>query len=328
MSEVFECALAGRTVSIETGKVAGQAGGAVTVRYGDTIVLVAACGGREPREGIDFFPLTIDYEERHYAAGKIPGSFMRREGRPNQEATLAARLIDRPLRPLFPKGLRNEIQIVVTVLSADQQNDPDILALTGASAALIISDLPFDTPVGATRVGHIDGRLVLNPTMPDLASSSLDLVVASTAKAVVMIEAGAHEVSEQLVIEAIRLAHEENQKLIKLQERMRAALGKPKREFKIAAVSAEVGPAMASILDNGRLAQALGQRDLQQREAALSQLLQEVKEKLGSTFSTSDIASVFDSRVKAAVRASLLDEGRRPDGRGLTELRQIDCQVG
>jgi polyribonucleotide nucleotidyltransferase len=328
MTEAVEALLAGRTVYIETGKIAGQANGAVTVRYGDTVVLVTACASHQPREGIDFFPLTVDYEERLYAAGKIPGGFIRREGRPTQEATLAARLIDRPLRPLFPKGIRHELQIIVTVLSVDQENDPDIMALIGASAALTISDLPFEGPVGAVRVGYINGQLVLNPTLTELVSSSLDLVVASTSKAVVMIEAGAQEVPEKIILEAIEFAHKENQELIKLQERLRVAVGKPKREFEVVERKDEVESAVSSIINNERLAQALSQKGNQQQEASLSQLGEEVLEKLEASFSQSEIESVFQSRVQAVLRARLLEEGQRPAGRGLTEVRPIECEVG
>ena len=216
----FECEVGGRKLIIETGKLAGQASGAVTVHYGDTVVLVTVCTSTEPREGIDFLPLTIDYEERLYAAGKIPGGFIRREGRPSQEATLASRLTDRPLRPLLPKGWRNEIQIIVTVLSADQENNPDILSVIGGSAALSISPIPFDGPIGVVHIGYINDELVLNPTLVQLETSLLDLVVASTKQAVVMIEAEAKEVSEDIILRAIEFGHQANQALIKLQEEL------------------------------------------------------------------------------------------------------------
>ncbi|GAI53613.1 unnamed protein product, partial [marine sediment metagenome] len=205
-----------------------QAGGAVTVRYGDTVVLVTTCISDQPREGIDFLPLTVDYEERLYAAGKIPGGFIRREGRPSEEATLACRLTDRPLRPLLPKGWRNDIQLIVTVLSADRENDPDILAVIGGSAALSISEVPFDGPVSAVHIGYINDELILNPTLAQLEDSQLDLVVASTKEAVVMIEAGAREVSEDIVTQAIRFGHEANQDIIKLQQQLQQTCGKPK----------------------------------------------------------------------------------------------------
>src|SRR3989454_10999800 len=193
----------GKPLVFETGKLAEQAGGAVTVRYGDTIVFAAATVSPTIRPGIDFFPLTVDFEERLYAAGKIPGSFPRREGRPSEYGILTARLTDRPLRPLFPKGFRNDVQIIVTPLSADQENDPDVLAINGASAALTIPDIPFDGPVGAVRVGYADGRYIANPTIQELDESDLDLVIAGTEDAIMMVEAGARQVTEELVIRAL-----------------------------------------------------------------------------------------------------------------------------
>ena len=221
MSYKFECEMGGRKLLIETGELAGQAEGAVTIRYGDTVVLVTVCVSAEPREGVDFLPLTIDYEERLYAAGKIPGGFIRREGRPSQEAILACRLTDRPLRSLLPKEWRRDIQVIVTVLSADQENDPGMLAVIGGSAVLSMSEVPFSGPVGAVRVGYSNGELVLNPTLVQLEDSQLDLVVVSTREAVVMVEAGAREVSEDIVMRAIKFGHEANQELIKLQEQLR-----------------------------------------------------------------------------------------------------------
>ena len=226
-SQSFEVEIGGRSLIVGTGKLAGQAGGAVTVRYGDTLVLVTVCAGSKPREGIDFLPLTIDYEERLYAAGKIPGGFIRREGRPTEEATLACRLTDRPLRPLLPKSWRREIQLVITVLSADQENDPDILAVIGGSAALSLSDVPFAGPVSAVHVGYINGEIMLNPTMVQLEESSLDLVVVSTKEAVVMVEAEAKEVSEDIIVRAIEFGHEANQGIIGLQEQLQRDYGRP-----------------------------------------------------------------------------------------------------
>ena len=226
-SQSFECNVGGRNLIIETGKLAGQASGAITVRYGDTVVLVTVGVSSEPREGGDFLPLTVDYEERLYAAGKIPGGFIRREGRPTEKATLACRLVDRPLRPLLPKEWRNDIQIIATVLSADQENDPDILAVIGASAALSISEVPFDGPVSAVHIGYINGELVLNPVLARLEDSQFDLVVASTGQAIVMLEAGAKEIPEDIVPQAIKFGHEANQDIIKLQEQLQEACGKP-----------------------------------------------------------------------------------------------------
>ncbi len=215
---------------IETGKLAEQASAAATVSYGDTVVLVTICISDDAREGVDFLPLTVDYEERLYAVGKIPGGFIRREGRPSQEATLACRLTDRPLRPLLPKAWRRDIQLIITVLSADQENDPDILAVIGSSSVLTMSELPFAGPVGTVRVGHIDGELVLNPTLVQLEDSPLDLVVVSTKDAVVMIEGAAQEVAEDTITQAIRLAHQTNQDIINLQEQLQQACGKTKLE--------------------------------------------------------------------------------------------------
>src|SRR5579872_3098953 len=200
--------IAGRNLIIETGRLAWQASGAVTVTYGETVVLATAVASKEPRPNIDFFPLTVDYEEKLYAAGKIPGGYIKREGRPSTEAILVSRLTDRPMRPLFPKGFRNDVQIVLTPLSFDQENDPDILAINGASAALTISDIPFDGPVGAVRVGYIDGQVVINPTVAQLENSKLDLVMAATRDAIVMVEAGANEVPEDVILEALDAGHQ------------------------------------------------------------------------------------------------------------------------
>ncbi len=210
--------IGGRDLIIETGKLAQQANAAVTVRYGETVVLVTVCFNKEVREGVDFLPLTIDYEERLYAAGKIPGGFIRREGRPSEAATLACRLTDRPIRPLLPKSWHSEIQIVTTVLSADQENDPDILSVIGSSAALSLSEIPFDGPIGAVNVGYINGELVLNPKMAQFEESQLDLVVVSTRDKVIMVEAGGREVSEDIVLKAVKFGHEANQGIIQIQE--------------------------------------------------------------------------------------------------------------
>src|SRR6185503_19927150 len=211
--------------------MAKQAGGAVLVTYGETVVLAAATTSDEPREGIDFFPLQVEFEEKMYAAGKIPGGFIKREGRPTENAILTARLTDRPLRPLFPKDYRNDVQVVITVLSADQVNDPAVCAIIGASAALSVSDIPFYGPVAGVRVGLIQGEIVINPTMPEMAYSDLDLMVAGTADAILMVEAGAKEVPEARILEALEAAHEEIKRICELQMELQRAAGKPKREF-------------------------------------------------------------------------------------------------
>ncbi len=323
----FECEVGGRSLIIDTGKLAKQASGAVAVHYGDTVVLVTACIGEEPREGVDFLPLTVDYEERLYAAGKIPGGFIRREGRPSQEATLAGRLTDRPLRPLLPKAWRKDIQLIITVLSADQENDPDILAVIGSSAVLSISEVPFDGPVSAVHIGYINDKLVLNPTLVQLEDSLLDLVVASTKEAVVMVEAGAQEASEDIVTQAIKFGHEANQDIIKLQEQLRQVCGKPKIEAPTSKINPEIVSAISSIV-NGKLTQALGQPEKPQREQALSELKRELVESLGESFSEEDILSAFETKVRAEIRTNILEKGQRVSGRGRTEVRPLGCEVG
>ncbi|MBI3040191.1 MAG: polyribonucleotide nucleotidyltransferase, partial [Chloroflexi bacterium] len=326
-SQSFSCQVGGRDIIIETGKLAGQATAAVTVRYGDTVVLVTLCVSDKPREGGDFLPLTVDYEERLYAVGKIPGGFIRREGRPSQEATLVCRLTDRPLRPLLPKEWRNDIQLVITVLSADQENDPDILAVIGSSAVLTMSAVPFQGPVSAVRVGYINDRLVLNPTLAQLGDSRLDLVVASTKDAIVMIEAGAGEASEDILIQAIQFGHEANQDIIKLQERLQRAYGKPKVAVPVSSVNPEVAAAISAIA-NEKLSQALSHSEGSQHEQALSELKKELIERMGDSFPEKEILSAFDVRVGAEIRASLLDRRRRISGRSLTEVRPLSCEVG
>jgi polyribonucleotide nucleotidyltransferase len=323
----FESEVGGRKLVIETGKLAGQAGGAVTARYGDTVVLVTACTSQQPREGVDFLPLTIDYEERLYAAGKIPGGFIRREGRPSQEATLASRLTDRPLRPLMPKAWRNDIQVIITVLSADQENDPDILAVIGGSAALSISPVPFYGPVSAVHVGHINGEMVLNPTLAQLKDSQLDLIVVSTKEAVVMIEAGANEAPEDIVLKGIEFGHQANQPIIRLQEQIQQAVGKPKLEAPVAEVNPEALAAIAPLADD-KIARALGQTEKSQREDELSELGKELVEKLGEKFPEADIKAALDAKIRAAIRGTLLEQQQRIDGRGLTDVRPISCEVG
>src|SRR5262245_21968125 len=267
--------IAGRTLTIETGRYAEQADGAVTVRYGDTMLLATVVGAREAREGIDFFPLTVDYEEKMYAAGKIPGSFFKREGRPTQTAILTSRLTDRPLRPLFPKGYYNEVQVIITTLSIDMINDPGPLAIIGASAALSLSDIPFAGPVGAALVGHLDGGLRLNPEMADMANSRLDLVVAGTKEAVLMVEAGAHELTEDEMLDAVIQGHRVCQQLCELQEQLVALAGKPKRAFTPPAVDTSLQEAVAGYM-GGRLKEAINNPDKAARQDATDALRADV----------------------------------------------------
>jgi polyribonucleotide nucleotidyltransferase len=327
MSQIHQRTIGGRNLSIEVGKLALQADGAVSVRFGDTVVLATACASAEQREGVDFLPLTIDYEERLYAAGKIPGSFFRREGRPSTEAVLAARLSDRPLRPLFPKVYRNDVQVVITVLSADQENDPDVLGTVGASIALCISDIPFGEPVSAVRVGYIDGQYVINPTFNELTNSRLDLVVASTRDAVMMAEASAEGVSEDAILGAIRFAHEVNQEIIALQEEVIAEHGQPKKPFAPEKPADELRQAVARFAKD-RMGEIIATLEKSEREAAIAERRQELLERLGETYQPEQLLAAFDQEIKREVRTRILKDNVRPDGRSPTEIRPITCEVG
>jgi len=307
MPQTVECLVGGQPLVIETGKLAGQADGAVTVKYGDTIILVTACVSSEKREGIDFIPLTVEYEEKHYAVGKIPGSFIRRESRPSQDAILADRLIDRSIRPLLTKGFRNEMQVVITVLSSDQENDADILAIIGASAALSLSPIPFAGPVGATRVGCIDGELVLNPTFTQLADSSLDIVIAGSSDALVMVEAGANGISEGVILDAIKLAQQANQDIIRIQQQLRDACGKPKMDFTPPKANPEVEEAVSAVIED-RLNDIIYKVKAERMEA-LDAISEELTQKLGERFSPQEITSTLESLLKKQVRSQILQKG-------------------
>jgi polyribonucleotide nucleotidyltransferase len=318
----------GRHISIETGRVAEQAHGAVIIRQGDSIVL-STCVMSAPREGIDFFPLTCDYEEKMYAAGKIPGGFIRREGRPTESAILASRLTDRPIRPLFPDGFKQDISVVGTVLSVDQENDTVILAINGASAALVISEIPFQGPVGAVRVGYLDGLLVVNPPMSKMEESELDLVVAGTADAILMVEAGAKGVSEQTVVEALAMAHERIKELCALQEELREAAGRPKLEFTPPSYPQDVSEAVSEYLAL-RLDAAAYEPDKKLRETRVGELRSQLLNDLGERFPDQlDMLKIlFDKKLKDRVRQRVIEEGVRVDGRGLKDIRQISVEVG
>ena len=293
------------------------------------MVLVTAVGSTQPREGIDFFPLTCDYEEKLYAAGRIPGSFPRREGRPTEAAVLACRLMDRPLRPLFPKDFRNDVQVVATVLSTDQENDPVTLAVTGASLALAISDIPHAGPVGCVRVGLIDGRLVLNPTLPELAESDLDLIVAGTEDAIGMVEAGAMQVPEEVMLQALRLAHDEIRRLVAFQNEIKAQIGRPQMSYPSNAVAPEVKAAVAEAAAS-RIGEAARNVDKAARERAIDELKAQVLEQVAPRFPDreGEIKKAFEGELKRAVRSAILEEGIRPDGRRTDEIRHIWSQVG
>jgi len=321
--------VAGRRISIETGRVAEQANGAVVIRQGDTVVLSTAVMSKEPREGIDFFPLTCDYEEKLYAAGKIPGAFMRREGRPSETAILASRLTDRPLRPLFPEGFRLDVQVISTVLSVDQENDPTILSINGASTALTISDIPFQGPVGAVRMGYLDGQVVVNPPMSKMAESELDLVVAGTADAILMVEAGAKGVSEQVVLDALSMAHEEIKRICATQVELQQEIGLEKREW----ISSTYPDHMYEIVGEYlalRLDQVLYSADKQTRENGVDELRGRAILELGERFPdyADIIGKLFDKAVKDRVRQRVVEEGIRVDGRGLKDVRTIKVEVG
>lgn len=324
-----EAVIGGRVMSIETGRVAEQASGAVMLRYGDTVLLATVVGSNEPREGIDFFPLTVDVEERMYAAGKIPGGFIKREGRATEHAILACRLADRPLRPLFPKGYRNDVQVVITVLSVDQENDSDILGIVGASAALSVSDIPFAGPVGAVRVGYINDQLVINPLESQLEQSRLDLAIAGTADAVMMVEAGAKELPEDTMLEAVRFGQEALQDIVKMQEKLAQAVNVAKRPFVAPPVDEDLKRKVAEFV-HPRFEAAVHNPDKTARSAALGLVQRDLVETLGSAYPErmKEIIGFYEKELKSYVRNNILDRGQRPDGRDLKTIRPISCEVG
>ena len=328
-SKKFTAQVGNQTLTLATGKLAGQAGGAVTARLGDTLIFAAATMSAQPRTGIDFFPLSVDYEERMYAGGKIPGSFFRREGRPSESAILTARLTDRPLRPLFPKDLRNEVQVIMYSLSADEENVIDIIAVNAASAALTISDIPWNGPVGAVRVGRVDGQFVINPTYPQLEQSDLDLRLAGTRDAILMVECGASEVDEATLVAALEAGHKALQPLIDLQLEMAKEVGKSKREythFSVAdelknKVMARVEIELGDILGGGlaKSEQATSIDTL--RDTVISEMAPDDAEL------AAQVKEAYGSAEKAVVRRRIIEQNIRPDGRKPTEIRPIWCEV-
>src|SRR5438067_1999496 len=321
--------IAGRRISLETGRVAEQANGAVIIRQGDTVVLSTAVMAKEPREGIDWFPLTCDYEEKLYAAGKIPGAFMRREGRPSETAILASRLTDRPLRPLFPDGFRLDVQVISTVLSVDQENDPTILSINGASTALTISDIPFQGPVGAVRMGYINGEVVVNPPMSQMGDSDLDLVVAGTSDAILMVEAGAKGVSEQVVLDALAAAHDAIKQICAAQLALQQQVGLEKREWIPNTYPEQMLEIVGEYLAL-RLDQVLYSADKAARESALDDLRTKTVVELGERFPEhiDILGKLYDKAVKDRVRQRIVEDGVRVDGRGLKDVRTITVEVG
>ncbi len=326
---VVERVIGNEKLVIETGKLAFQAHGSAVLTYGETVLLATAVMSEKPRADIDFLPLTVEYEERLYSAGKIPGSFFRREGRPGQEAILSARLTDRSIRPLFPKGLHNEVQVILTVLSTDQKNPPEILGMVGASAALSLSHLPFAGPIGACRVSYNDGGFIVNPTYDEIAAGSLNMVVASTRDAIMMVEAGSYEVSEEVILEGISKAFDANRITIDLIDELVSQVGKPKYEVAADESEAERLDAQIKAIVNGRVTEILEQNSFKaERDEGLDRIEEEVAGQLSEDFSRNRIAEGFKNVVKEEVRRRILDLGVRPDGRSPVEIRPITCEVG
>ncbi len=325
----FRTKLGGRLLTAEIGKVAKQANGSVLLRYGDTVVLVTATVSKEPRQGMDFFPLLVDYEERLYAVGKIPGGFIKREGRPSEKAVLAMRMTDRAIRPLFPYGFRNDVQVVATVLSVDQDCPPDVTAMTGASIALSISDIPFSGPIAGLIVGRINGEFVINPTREQTEQSEMHLVVAGTRDAVMMVEAGAKEVSEEIMMEGIVYGHRVIQDLIGFQDEIIAQLGKPKLEIPVYQVDPELDRLVRDYI-NERVAVAVRNPDKLARQDGIDQLERTAGEHFLESYPEQGkgIKEIFRSVLKETVRQMILDEQERPDGRKLNEIRPITCEAG
>jgi len=321
------------TLTLETGRLAEQAGGAIVVQFGESIVLSTVVGDKKPKEDLPFFPLTVDYEERMYAAGKIPGGFIKREGRPTEAAILAARLTDRPLRPLFPKGYRAPVQVMTTVLSADQKNDPDILSIIGASAALTISPIPFDGPVGACRIGYVDGKVTVNPTFEELAESELDLVVAGTEDAIMMVEGHADQISEERLLEAIGVAHDNIRRIVAAQHELAAQVTVEKWAFTAPQKNEALIADLKGFLGD-RLKQSVRNPDKVVRLEATSGLeaeaiaaLTEVDDTGESRYKANDVSDAYQSLLKQEVRNGILEDGIRPDGRKTEEIRPIWADV-
>ena len=334
MFKIYETELAGRKLTLETGKLAGLANGSVLVRYGDTVVLVDVTASKEPRDGIDFFPLSVDYEEKLYAVGKIPGSYTKREGKPSDKAILTSRAIDRPLRPLFPKDFRNDVCVVATVLSVEQDNQPEICAMIGASAALSISDIPFGGPTSAVAVGYVNDEIVINPTEEQRKNSRLTLTVAGTKDKIAMIEAGADEIPDNIMLEAIKKAHKEIKKLCTFISKMQKEIGKPKFEYKSFAVDEEIyNEVEANYKD--KMYEAVQAVDKEVRDENIDKLTDEIvayfTEKVGEEKTEelmSDIATSIHDLEKKCVREMIYNEHKRPDGRKIDEIRPLSCEVG
>jgi polyribonucleotide nucleotidyltransferase len=326
--ERVSSAIGHSTLSFETGRMAKQADGAVLAQFGETVVLVAVVGAKEPMPGKDFFPLTVEYREKTSAAGRIPGGWFKREGRPRTKETLTSRLIDRPIRPLFPDGFFNEVQMHATVISSDQENDSDVLAVSAASAALAVSDIPVADMFGCVRVGRIKGDLVVNPTFKQMEESTLDLVVAATRKAVLMVEGGAKEESESVLLEAIKLAHRECQKIIGLQEELAGKAGKPKRALTLVKPAEDLAAAVkASALP--QMKAAMAEKDKLKRQEGIQKVGKDTVEALKEKFpeQEKEILGLIHGIESDLVREAILDRHERQDGRKFDEFRPISAEV-
>ncbi|MBQ2948823.1 MAG: polyribonucleotide nucleotidyltransferase [Clostridia bacterium] len=329
MFKVYTTELAGRELTLEFGKYCGQANGSVIVRLGDTVVMVNATAAEKPREGQDFFPLSVDFEEKMYSVGKIPGGFIKREGRPSEKATLTSRLIDRPLRPLFNKGIRNDVQVVATVLSVEHDVTPDIPAMIGASAALAVSDIPWAGPIAGVNVGLVDGEVVINPSVAQREVSKLNLTVAGTDEAVLMVEAGAKEISEEDMLRAILTGHEEIKKLVAFQKQIVAEIGKEKREFPVFETGADVKEVVRSEFMD-RVEWAFEAFDRHERSAREDVIAKEAHEKYAEQFEgrMGEVDDALYYMKKEVMRRKIIEQGVRPDGRSLTQIRPIWCEAG
>ena len=334
MFKTYETELAGRKLVIETGKMAGLANGSVLVRYGDTCVLVNVTASKEPREGIDFFPLSVDFEEKLYAVGKIPGGFLKREGKPTDKAILTSRAIDRPLRPLFPKDFRNDVVVVGTVLCVEQDNSPEVAAMIGAAAALAISDIPFNGPTAAVNVGLVDGQIVINPTVEQREKSDLTLTVAATEEKITMIEAGANEVSNEVMLDAIKAAHTEIKKICEFISEIQKEIGKPKFEYKSFEVDHDVYEYIEENFKD-EMKEKVQEKDKETRDNNVDELTAKIQEVYTEKFGEeafeehkSDIGEAIYKLEKKCVREMIFNEHKRVDGRALDEIRPLSCEVG
>ena len=325
----FKTAVGGRLLEFELGKICEQANGQVMVKYGESVVSVTVCASKEAREDIDFLPLSCDYEEKMYASGKIPGGFIRREGRPSEKAILSSRLMDRPLRPLFPKGYHNDVVVVATVMSVDLDCETDIMAMVGASVAIATSDIPWEGPIAAVRVGRVDGRFIINPTLEQREQSDINLTVAGTKDAIMMVEAGADEVPEEVMLDAIFFGHEEIKKLVEFIDEIVAEVGKPKKELVLKQIPEDIDAAVRAYA-TGRMQEAIHTFDKLERLDNMDAVEVETKEHFAEIYpdNEKDIAAVLYNITKESVRNMILDEGIRPDNRKTTEIRPVWCETG